>query len=515
MKRNILILAQGIVGIGLIMVAVSSVTLAMDLLRGGYSLSHFAAMSPAEARQLNTVLARNFSQLLAVTFTTVAIAVPLTANMYSLKFLDFFIKDPINAAVLTLVVFGGLNNALLTYAIKDDFVPVIDLHLSLALVIVCSALLFPYLYYVFRFLHPHSLLDRLQDEIAGALRAAQRHPGHATRYQRPVSEGIEHIVNIAVRSVDRVDRTTAIECVYTLEKVARHYWAVKPNLPPDWFTAEPNNFLGFSSQYVAELSVTHSWVEMKIFAQMRQLLSASLPRMHDVVYTLARALRRLGLAEAANHDAALREMIVEYFNTFVRRAIVVKDARSVFSVFEEYRTYAETQAAAFPELTQEIAYYFQFYGQLARANGLNFIVEVVAHDLGALVQHAWEKGVSNRQKLLERFMCYDAEVAAPLSGVKKAQAKLASYFLLAGDPEPAELIRGTFAPLPPTFIHRIADDMLHVRREKYWEVNERRVNLDYVPDRQREKLGAFFKGLGYVADTHPAEPGAAPTPAPV
>jgi hypothetical protein len=504
MRRNMWTLAQGIVGMGLIMVALSGTLLALDLISGGYALSHFASMTPAEARQLNTVLARNFSQLLAVTFTTVAIAVPLTANMYSLKFLDFFIKDPINAAVLTLVVFAGLNNVILTYAIKDNFVPVFDLHLSLVLVIVCSALLFPYLYYIFRFLHPQSLLVRLQDEIAAALRAAQRRPQHAARYHRPVAEGVEHIVNIAVRSVDRVDRNTAIECVHTLEEVARHYWTVKASLPPAWFAAEANNFLGFSSQYMADLSANHTWVEMKIFSQMRQLQSAALPRMHDVVYTLARALRRLGLTEAASEDAALREMIVEYFNTFVRRAITVKDSRSVFSVFDQYRTYAETRAVAFPELTQEIAYYFQYYGQLARENGLTFVVEVVAHDLGALVQHAWETGAPCRQKLLERFMLYDTVAAVPLAGVKKAQAKLASYFLLAGEAEPAEVIGRTFNGLAPAFIHAVADDMLHVRRERYWEVNERRINLDYVPDPQREKLREFFESLGYVADAHPA-----------
>jgi len=504
MKRDIFRLVYSVLGLAAGMALLSAAGLALDLLRGAYPLAHLAELSPTEARQLITVLKTNYGQLLAVTFTTVAIAVPLTANMYSLKFLEFFIKDPVNAAVLILMVFGEVDIAVVTFGIKDNFVPVIHLQILLALLIVCSALLFPYLYYVFRFLHPHTLLDRLEDEIEGALSAAQRQPKRATHFGHPVAEGIEHIVNIAVRSVDRVDRTTAIECVHTLEKVAAHYWTVKASLPPDWFTADANNFLGFSSQYVTELSANHAWVEMKIFSQMRQLQSAALPRMHDVVYTLARALRRLGLTEAATQDAALREMIMEYFNTFVRRAITVKDTRSVFSVFDQYRTYAEAQTVAFPELTQEIAYYFQYYGQLARDYGLTFIVEVIAHDLGALVQHAWEARAPCRQKLLERFMLYDTVASVPLAGVKKGQAKLASYFLLAGEPEAAEVIGRTFAALSPAFIHAIADDMLHVRRERYWEVNERRVNLDYVPDRQRERLREFFEGLGYVPDAHPA-----------
>jgi hypothetical protein len=495
MKNNILRLAQGVVGLAAGMALLSCAGLALDLFQSNYPLAHLLQLNAAEARQLNTVLARNYSQLLAVTFTTVAIAVPLTANMYSLKFLEFFIKDPVNAAVLTLMVFGGLNNALLTYAIKDDFVPHFQLHFSLGLMIICSALLFPYLYYIFRFLHPHTLLDRLQDEIEVALRAAQRHPHQAARYHHAVAEGIEHIVNIAVRSIDRVDRTTAIESVYTLEKVAHAYWKIKPQLPDGWFTAEPNLFLGFSSKAVDEFSANRTWVEMKLFSQMRQVLSAAVPRMHDVINTLGRVLRRLGQTPTVGQDPALRELVVEYFNTFVRRAIVVRDVRSVFSLFEQYRTYAESQNKAYPELVREIAYYFQYYGQVARDTGQDFIVEVVAHDLAALVQDAWENRLANRQKLLERFIQYDSQLGKPLPGVKKAQAQLASYFLLAGETEAAALIETIFKQLEPKFIYRLADDLLHVRREKFWEVNERRINMDYVPDDQRCKLYEFFESL--------------------
>jgi hypothetical protein len=35
-----------------------------------------------------------------------------------------------------------------------------------------------------------------------------------------------------------------------------------------------------------------------------------------------------------------------------------------------------------------------------------------------------------------------------------------------------------------------------VRREKYWEVNERRMNLDYVPPEQREILRELLAELG-------------------
>ena len=51
-------------------------------------------------------------------------------------------------------------------------------------------------------------------------------------------------------------------------------------------------------------------------------------------------------------------------------------------------------------------------------------------------------------------------------------------------------------------VETLRDDLLHVRREKYWEVNERRMNLDYVPDEQRETLRRIL-------DTLDGTPGAA------
>jgi hypothetical protein len=440
---------------------------------------------------------RGLNQVLATTFTVVAIAVPLTANLYSLKFLEFFIKDTVNAFMLTLVVSADIFSFWVVYSTRDKptLIPVFQLHVAFSLLVLCLTLIFPYLYYVFRFLHPQTLLRRLQAEIESYLQAASRRRGRATVYHAKVAEGIEHIANIAIRSIDRSDRTTAIECVLTLEQVMRAYWDIKARMPADWFSVDKSLFLGFSSKAVDEFNASHSWVEMKTFSQLRQVLSAAIPRTHDVIDVIAKTLRKLGMETAARTDSALHEIVMEYFNTFIRLGLTRKDPRSVFSLFDHYRTFAEALNSDYPEFVLEVAYYFEYYGHVARDYQLPFIAEVVAHDLGALVQTAWQAQAANRQKLLERFLRYDLQSKSPLPGVKKAQALLASYFLLAGYPESADLIRRNFRSLDSAFIAALKDDLLHIKREKYWEVIERRVNLDYVPDNQREKLRQFFESL--------------------
>jgi hypothetical protein len=233
---------------------------------------------------------------------------------------------------------------------------------------------------------------------------------------------------------------------------------------------------------------------MKLFSQLRQVMSGSIGRMHDVTSAGARALRRLGLEETARRDPWLRELVMEYFNTFIRAALNARDVRSVFVVFDQYRTFAEALDADHPDQVLEIAYYFEYYAQVAREMGITFVVESIAHDLGALVQHAWTARASNREALLERFLAYGAQ-GPPLVGVRKAQALLASYFLLGGQDEAAARVARSFEGLDGAFVARLRTELLGVTREKYWEVNERRLNMDYVPPPQRERLREFLEGV--------------------
>jgi hypothetical protein len=214
-----------------------------------------------------------------------------------------------------------------------------------------------------------------------------------------------------------------------------------------------------------------------------------------VVSTVAEAMRKLGLEPSARQDEALRDLVTAHFNTILRLALNRKDPRSVFILFDQYRVYAEAFNQERPEVGLEIAYYFRYYSQLARDVGMPFVVEAVAHDFGTLVREAWHVNASNRQQMLEDFLRFDAAAPRPLAGVKKAQAILASYFLMAGQPEPAALIQSSFAGLETSFLQTLADDLLRITREKYWEVNERRMNIDYVADSQRPYLRKFLDSV--------------------
>jgi len=489
MKGNVLTLARGVLAMAAILAVISGTTVLADAMRAGLPLSRLAGFDINEARSLINAFSRAGNQLVAVVFTTVSIAVPLTANMYSLKFLEFFLKDRVNAGMLLLAATVALNTIVVQYATKEHFVPGLALHAHFGLLGLAFALLFPYLYYLFRFLHPNTLLERLKDEGLQHLSLAARRGTRLAEHRQHVSESFEHIANIAVRSVDRLDRNTAIEAVHALEGLSEKYQLFKPRLPPEWFLAEKELFLSFSSRAVEEANASRSWVEMKLLSQLRQMLGSAVTRMHDVTSAVAKALRRFGLAAGSRADPKLRELTVEYFNTFIRRALNARDVRSVFTLFDQYRIFAEELMADDPELVLEIAYYFTYYGQVARDMQVGFVVDSVAHDLGALVREASEKASPAAGPLLDVFLGYDGRGSA---GVRKAQAILGSYYLMKGDEAAAARVALRLRELEAAEIERLSAELMAVRREKYWEVNERRMNVEYVAEPQRSRLREFL-----------------------
>jgi len=493
MKDNPRIFLKALFLLSLGAVGLFSWQLMLELISTDYRWGTLSFLQADEARALIGTLNGKLNQVMAVVFIAVGMAVPLTANLYSLKFLEFFIKNPVNVTVLLFIIFVNLSGLWATYLFKGTAVPSLQVHLLFVLTIASLLLIFPYLFYVFRFLHPRNLLNLLEGEVMTCLEAAQS--STAGEQRQRVAETLEHIANISVRSVDRSDRNTAIEGVLCLERVARHYGAVKEMLSPGWFEADQNFFLGFSSVAVEEMTASRSWLEMKLYYQFLEILRAACPRLPELTSAVAKSLRKLGLEAASINDPGLRDLVIEYFNTFIRLAINRRDIRSLFIIFDQYRTFAEALTGGFPEEVLEIAYYFEYYGQVAREQQMPFVVEAVAYDLGTLVRYAWEKGDSNSSRLLERFLHYDQQVKPPLAGVKKAQAILASYFLHKGQPEAARLIQKNFQGLDPAMIRTVREDLLQVARPKYWEVSERRMNIDFVPGPQREKLREFLDEL--------------------
>ena len=80
-----------------------------ELLFTELTLPKLTSLTPAEARSLVNLLNGKLNQAMSILFIVTGMAVPLTANLYSLKFLELFIRNPVNVTVLLFVIFANIR----------------------------------------------------------------------------------------------------------------------------------------------------------------------------------------------------------------------------------------------------------------------------------------------------------------------------------------------------------------------------------------------------------------------
>ena len=141
--------------------------------------------------------------------------------------------------------------------------------------------------------------------------------------------------------------------------------------------------------------------------------------------------------------------------------------------------------------TLEVASRIRYYGRLASASELPFLLEVAAYDLSHMVEAAADKSTA-RDALLEVLLAIDHEGAENLLGVRKAQIQLATFFLERGEDAPARRIAADLVGERRGLLLTAREEIEREISPHYWEITDRGSNFSYLPPERRARLGAFF-----------------------
>ncbi|HMJ15389.1 MAG TPA: DUF2254 domain-containing protein, partial [Polyangiaceae bacterium] len=141
-----------------------------------------------------------------------------------------------------------------------------------------------------------------------------------------------------------------------------------------------------------------------------------------------------------------------------------------------------------------------YYGHVSFDMKLTFVTETVAYDVSALCQHAHDVKAPEERSMLELFLELDRPLRArsqesALLGVRKAQVKLAAYYLTIDEEEKARLISRDMQHEPHERLLAIRNSLERVTSKDFWEIIDRGRNFEYMPDVQRAALGTFFSWL--------------------
>jgi hypothetical protein len=456
-------------------------------------------------------LAQTVAAILGIAITVVSIVVELAANRYTPRITDLFIRAPANFAVLGFFLVSCLYCVWISISVRADFIPHVGIAVTVVLLSLSLLLLIPYFAYVFRFLEPQRVIARLGDDAARSLEDV---PGADPRtvdgVKSRVVEDVEHLGDIVLNAVGHRDKAIAMEAVASLARILDGHAGAKPRMGETWFAIGPElasnpDFVSMAPEVIEDLSSHRLWLEMKVLRQYQTAFAEALDRQREVNYMIAIHTRRLAERCLAAGDPDALGLSIKFFNTFLRAAINARDVRTGYNIFHQYRLVGEAALRRGDTRTVlDVGRHFAYYGQVAFASGLPFLLETAAYDLCTLNECAAETDVPAdlRDALLDLFLEVDKESEGvheheeSLRGVRKAQVKLATFYLARGRESEARRIQADMEREPDHRLRSIRAELDRVGSRYFWEITDRGLNMDYIAPERRVHLRRFFEWFG-------------------
>lgn len=445
--------------------------------------------------------------ILSIAITVSAIVVELAANRYNHRITWLFVREPANIVVMSLFVVTTLQCIWIAVSYESDARgddARIAFVLTMALVTICLVLLLPYFAFVFRFLSPLSIIDKIRGSAYRAMQRAARGNGRAAKVG--VLESIDELQDVARSATEQSDRSVAMACVNALRDLVSDYQSIRAELPPGWFAPrgpviEDPDFVSLAPSVIEQIEGDRLWVEVKVFRQYLSLMAHCVPEAREVANLIAINTHRIGVEHGVGNRALL-ELTIRCFNSYLRTSINAADARTSYYVMNQYRMLAEAlMDEGLDAPVREIAGHFKSYGQLAHERGQSFLLQTAAGDLTSLVEASLDRRPNLTDDLLSVVLEVDLEIRSEtqedsLLGVRKAQLQLATLFAVRGDEVRARRICRDLASEKLARLERLRRELESETRQQYWEFTDRGVNFAFLPEERRAQLPRL---LGWIA----------------
>jgi len=445
--------------------------------------------------------------VLAIATTVVAIVVELAATRYSHEITGIFLREPVNRVVLGLFVLTTVQcvwvGAVLTEPGPHALVPQAGFAITLGLVTVCLLLLVPYIYYVFTFLSPISIIERISRDAYRHV-IAVRADNIADR-QRRVAEAVDELQDVARSAIADGDRGIAMAAVNALAGFVSEYLRARNQLPKRWFettesvAADPD-FVALSAETMEEVRVEGIWLERKIFRRFMSLMGQSAIQARDVAYLIGINSKRIA-AEFGASNPALLELCLRAFNSYLRLTITANDTRSAYFLMDQYRLLAiQMMIDGKAEISVQIADYLKVYGQLGHSMGIPFLLESASYDVKTLVEQAYLDAPEVIDDLLDCLLQLDTEIKEEseqdsLLGVRRSQIQVATLLIEKGDEARLQRVIDDLRGERLSRLERLRVILETDDRSQFPELMDRGVNFAYLIPERRQYLSVLFDRL--------------------
>jgi hypothetical protein len=225
----------------------------------------------------------------------------------------------------------------------------------------------------------------------------------------------------------------------------------------------------------------------------------ALINLRDVAHVCAIDTRYVGEKAIAVNDPEALTVAVKFFNSYLRAALNARDVRTCYNVLHQYRALTEgLLKAGWHDRVADIAEYIKYYAHISFRMQLPFVTETCGYDLSTLCELAHALRSPALGRMIETFLEVDQPPSdeeaqeTGLRGVRKAQIKLATYFLVNNAEPLARRIWEDMHAERPERLRSIREELLRVASEDFWEVIDRGTNFDYLTPERKTALNTFF-----------------------
>jgi hypothetical protein len=250
---------------------------------------------------------------------------------------------------------------------------------------------------------------------------------------------------------------------------------------------------------VVDIGAAKTWVEFKVLRQYQSIYIEALGSMRHINYVVAINTRIIAQRALRRKDSEALALSVKFFNTYMRATLNNNDVRTAYTILNQYRLLAEEVIkAGNGEMALKIVGHMKYYAHLSYDKKLGFVTETVAYDVAALCEVAHESESPVEKQLLAVFLEVDPAHSEDemqeksLRGVRKAQLKLATYYLKNGARRLAKHIWDDMKNEHVDRMRSIRDELLAVETKDFWEVSDRGGNFDYLDPERKDLLRVFF-----------------------
>jgi hypothetical protein len=474
--------------------------------RGG-PVGHYLHFDPASITDAVSALGGMMAAVLGIVITVVSIIVQLSADRYA-GVARMFLRDRVNLGIMGFYVIACVCGIWLSVGIQHDFVPRATLVGMLIATSGGLVVMAPYFGYVFWFVEPANIISRIRREaLATSARGARAQNVEASaRAQAATLFAMEELTDITSNSISGKDKIIASGAVDALKDFALAYLSHKHKAAPIWFQIggairQNPDFVAMDPESLSDLEARKTWVEWKVMRQYLGIYNEALASMRDINYLVAIDTRYIGEAAAEAKDRELVELVFRFMNSYLRSTINARDVRTAYNVLNQYRLLIEAMIQrGLHEHALEGVRHMSYYGHVSFDLKLTFVTETVAYDVSSLCQAAHESKLPAEDAMLSQFLELDRPLRvssqeSALLGVRKAQVKLAAYYLTQGEERKARIIADDMAKEPPERLLSIRRTLEAVTTKDFWEIIDRGRNFEFMPPAQRATLGTFFGWL--------------------